>query len=95
MNSFSDNVAGAGLGGLKVELLESSFKMLAPRAHEFVGAFYDHLFASYPETQRIFTNTDMAEQRNKLVSALVLVIENLRNPEALQFARKQYDSTLL
>jgi hemoglobin-like flavoprotein len=58
--------------------------MLAPRAHEFVGAFYDNLFVSYPETQRFFTNTDMAEQRNKLVSALVLVIENLRNPEALK-----------
>lgn len=83
MDSLADNAANAGSGGLNVELLESSFKLLAPRGHEFVGAFYENLFASYPETQRFFTKTDMAEQRKKLVSALVLVIENLRNPAAL------------
>jgi nitric oxide dioxygenase len=83
VDSLSDNVESAGSGGLNVELLEASFRILAPRADEFVGAFYENLFASYPETQRFFTNTDMAEQRKKLVSALVLVIENLRNPEAL------------
>ncbi len=52
MNSLSDNVASAGSGGLNVELLESSFKMLAPRTQEFVGAFYERLFTAYPEIRR-------------------------------------------
>lgn len=83
MDSQSEKLAGAPSIGLKVEVLEASFSMLAPRAHEFVGAFYENLFASYPETQRFFANTDITEQQNKLVAALVLVIENLRHPEAL------------
>jgi len=83
MDSVSDNMASTPKTGLDIEVLESSFKLLAPRAQEFVGAFYENLFAFYPETQRFFVNADMPEQRKKLVSALVLVIENLRHPEAL------------
>jgi len=82
MDSLSATTPSAP-SGLNVELLESSFKRLGPRAQEFVAAFYEKLFETYPETRRFFTNTDMAEQKKKLVSALVLVIENLRNPEAL------------
>jgi len=85
MNSLSENIQSAP-PGLNVDLLESSFARLAPRAQEFVEAFYEKLFETYPETQRFFTTTDMTEQKNKLVSALILVIENLRNPEALKGA---------
>jgi len=68
---------------LDVELLEESFQLVAPRAQEFVGAFYAKLFELYPETRRFFARTDMALQQAKLVSALVFVIENLRKPESL------------
>lgn len=68
---------------LNVELLESSFKLVVPRAPEFVDAFYAKLFQLYPETQQFFTSTDMTQQRNKLIAALVLVIENLRHPQSL------------
>lgn len=83
MDSLSDKLVSAPSIGLKADLLESSFAMLAPRAQEFVGAFYERLFQSYPETQHFFSQSDMTEQRKKLLSALILVIENLRHPEML------------
>ncbi len=69
---------------LPVELLESSFEKIKPRADEFAASFYEHLFTLYPEVKLLFDTTDMAKQQKKLVNALVLVVENLRNPEALE-----------
>nr|WP_039737586.1 globin domain-containing protein [Hassalia byssoidea] len=69
---------------LPVELLESSFDKIKPRADEFAASFYEHLFTLYPELKPLFATTDMAKQEKKLLNALVLVVENLRNPEALE-----------
>ncbi|GAX40706.1 globin domain protein [Tolypothrix sp. NIES-4075] len=69
---------------LPVELLESSFKKIKPRADEFAASFYEHLFTGHPELKPLFATTDMAKQQKKLLNALVLVVENLRNPEALE-----------
>jgi hemoglobin-like flavoprotein/uncharacterized protein YjbI with pentapeptide repeats len=68
---------------LPVELLESSFEKVKPRAEEFAASFYENLFAAYPELKPLFAKTDMANQKKKLLNTLVLVVENLRNPEAL------------
>ena len=70
--------------GLKVSLLENSFEQIKPRAGEFAASFYENLFRMYPEAQPLFTNTDLAEQQKKLVASLVLVVENLRKPDALE-----------
>jgi len=84
MDSVNDSLADPPAdAGLDIALLESSFKMIAPQAEEFVDAFYAKLFELYPHTRGFFAATDMTLQRKKLVSALVLVIENLRNPQAL------------
>ena len=73
---------------LQVEILESSFEKIKPQANEFVDSFYDNLFTANPEAKPLFANTDMAGQKKKLLGSLVLVVENLRNPEALSDALK-------
>jgi hemoglobin-like flavoprotein len=78
--------SAAPSGPLDIGLLESSFQMVAPRADEFVKAFYDELFDLYPEVKELFSHVDMASQRKKLVSALVLVMANLRHPDRLESA---------
>ena len=68
---------------LQIELLETSFQRIAPRGEAFVTAFYERLFARFPETRAFFASTDMKEQRKKLLGALALVIQNLRKPDVL------------
>jgi hemoglobin-like flavoprotein len=68
---------------LQIEVLETSFQEIAPQGAAFVAAFYERLFAEFPQTQAFFTTTDMKEQKKKLLGALLLVIQNLRKPEVL------------
>jgi hemoglobin-like flavoprotein/uncharacterized protein YjbI with pentapeptide repeats len=68
---------------LNIEILEQSFEKVKPRANEFAASFYENLFQLYPEVKPLFANTDMVNQEKKLLNSLVLVVENLRNPEAL------------
>lgn len=69
--------------GLNVELLEQTFNALAPYGDRLVERFYDELFNRYPQVKPLFRNTTRQEQQRKLLSALNLVIRNLRNPEVL------------
>jgi nitric oxide dioxygenase len=69
--------------GLQVELLEQSFDEVKPQADSFSDSFYENLFTAYPEAEPLFANTNMAEQKKKLVGSLVLVVENLKNPDVL------------
>ena len=73
---------------LSVDLLEKSFELVKPKADEFVASFYGNLFADYPAAKPLFEHSDMSKQQHMLKSALVMVIENLRNPEALSKALK-------
>ncbi|MGK7892600.1 MAG: globin family protein, partial [Xenococcus sp. (in: cyanobacteria)] len=73
-------------GGLQVELLEQSFEAIKPQANEFVTSFYENLFTANPEAKPLFQTTNMAEQKKKLLASLVLVVENLRKPDALDSA---------
>ncbi|HBW57310.1 MAG TPA: globin [Oscillatoriales bacterium UBA8482] len=68
---------------LNIEILEQSFEKVKPRANEFAASFYENLFQAHPEVKPLFTKTDMKNQEKKLLNSLVLVVENLRNPEAL------------
>ena len=72
--------------GLQVELLEQSFDAIKPKASEFVASFYENLFTANPEAKPLFDTTDMEAQKKKLLSSLVLVVENLRKPEVLDSA---------
>jgi hemoglobin-like flavoprotein len=73
---------------LQVELLESSFSQLKDKETEFTTYFYTNLLADFPEVQPLFARTDIAKQSEKLFQSLVLVVENLRNPEVLTIALK-------
>jgi hemoglobin-like flavoprotein len=73
---------------LQVELLESSFSQLKDKETEFTTYFYTNLLADFPEVQPLFARTDIAKQSEKLFQSLVLVVENLRNPEVLTTALK-------
>lgn len=74
---------------LDVDLLERTFARVKPRAGEFASDFYADLFARSPQAQALFDGVDMAEQRKKLMDSLVLVIENLENPEVLTGALRR------
>jgi hypothetical protein len=50
---------------LPVELLESSFEKIKPRADEFAASFYENLFAAHPEVKPLFASTDMEKQQKK------------------------------
>ncbi len=69
--------------GMDIDLLESTFSALAPQADELVDRFYSRLLSEHSELQPLFASVDIASQKRKLVAALSLVINNLRNPEAL------------
>ncbi len=75
--------------GLNVELLEQSFNLVAPKGEKLVERFYQRLFSKYPSVKPLFQNTSMAEQKKKLLAALVLVVQNLRHPDALNKALKE------
>ena len=78
-----EEIPALALSELPVELLERSFEKIKPHAEEFAASFYENLFQAHPEVKPMFAHVDMAQQQKKLLSALVLVVENLRNPGAL------------
>ncbi|MEO0948727.1 MAG: globin family protein, partial [Cyanobacteria bacterium J06641_5] len=81
--AVDETAAAESGGGLQVELLESSFEKVKPKAAAFASSFYDNLFAAYPAAKPLFNTTDLAAQQKKLVASLVLVVENLRKPDVL------------
>jgi methyl-accepting chemotaxis protein len=74
--------------GLNVELLEHSFKLVAPKGDALVARFYERLFEKYPSVKPMFAHVSMPEQKKKLLASLVLVTQNLRRPEKLSKALK-------
>jgi hemoglobin-like flavoprotein len=68
---------------LNTEVLERSFALIKPQATEFAASFYNNLFADSPQVQPLFARTNMTEQQQHLISALVLVVDNLSNNEVL------------
>ncbi|HUU83163.1 MAG TPA: globin domain-containing protein [Phycisphaerae bacterium] len=68
-----------------VERLEKSFATLATQGEELAARFYAHLFATHPGMRRFFP-IDMAEEKRKLLEALVAVVKSLRSPEGLRSA---------
>jgi hemoglobin-like flavoprotein len=68
---------------MRIETLESSFDLIAPRGEELVETFYEKLFERAPAARPLFAGTDMKRQRAMLLAALVLLRNSLRDPEAL------------
>ena len=69
----------SGIGGVsddEVEKVKSSFALLVPVAAQFTQSFYDRLFQMAPESRVLFRSS-MIQQRDKLFSTLLAIIENL------------------
>jgi hemoglobin-like flavoprotein/DNA-binding CsgD family transcriptional regulator len=64
---------------LNIKALEDSFALVRPHTTRFAYSFYNNLFINYPQIQPLFAYTKMEDQEKKLIMALVLVINNLRN----------------
>ncbi|MCU0564974.1 MAG: globin domain-containing protein [Oculatellaceae cyanobacterium Prado106] len=73
---------------LSVEVLERSFALVKDRGEAFSEQFYATLFLDYPGVKPLFAHTRLAEQGKKLFASLVLVVDSLRKPEALESALK-------
>ena len=69
--------------GLKVDLLRSSFDLIAPKADLLAERFYDRLFADYPHLEPLFVDADIEDQQQKLIQSLAVVIKSLDNAKAL------------
>lgn len=67
----------------QVTLVERSFEQIKPHAAEFAASFYRNLFRSNPKLRLLFSKTDMEKQQQKLLAALVLLVENVRAPDRL------------
>lgn len=73
---------------LNIELLERNFELVKPNADEFVASLYNNLFTDYPASQSLFGHSDMLKQQRMFKGLLVMVVENLRNPEVLRTSLK-------
>ncbi|NOZ53387.1 MAG: PAS domain-containing protein [Gammaproteobacteria bacterium] len=69
--------------GLDVQTLEETFKLLEPNGSGLVKQFYKTLFQRHPQIKFLFAGSTQAAQEKKLLAALTLIINNLRNPDVL------------
>jgi methyl-accepting chemotaxis protein len=63
---------------LQVDLLETSFDLIAPDGDELMDTFYARLFETAPAVKPLFAGTDLRKQKAMLLSALVLLRKSLR-----------------
>ncbi len=73
---------------LQTDLLAHSLSKVAAQGEAFAAACYEQLFALAPESKMLFAGTTMDQQEKKLLAALALVIEHLREPETLALVLK-------
>lgn len=67
----------------EIDVVQRSFDKVALEKDRFASDFYDRLFAQDPGLRRLFP-ADMTQMRGKLTSMLVVVVCNLRTPDALR-----------
>lgn len=65
------------------DLVEETFAALAPQGDVLAARFYERLFEQYPETVPLFEDISINGQQKKLLASLVLLVQNLRNPDVL------------
>jgi serine/threonine protein kinase/hemoglobin-like flavoprotein len=83
-NPLRGNLDVHSLAEDKVAVLESTFGKISIDGKHFADRFYEELFQSFPGVKPLFANTTMSRQKQHLFSALALVIENIRKPDAVE-----------
>ena len=64
---------------LQVDLLETSFDLIAPDGEKLMDTFYARLFETAPSVKPLFEKADLRKQKAMLLGALVLVRKSLRD----------------
>lgn len=72
----------------KNQLIQESFDLIKKDSYNFANTFYETLLTTHPELNPIFAKTDMDGQKKKLMTALTLIVLNLRNPQGFKKAVK-------
>lgn len=67
----------------QIDLIQESFKSVVPIKEVAAELFYKRLFELDPSLESLFTG-DMAEQGQKLMSAMALVVGGLKNWERVE-----------
>jgi hemoglobin-like flavoprotein len=68
---------------MNASLLRASFDLVEPRKEEFAEAFYNRLFAEYPQTRAFFAKTDMKRLYSALAATLAVVVAGVEKGENL------------
>lgn len=71
----------------QVELVQNSFRKVVPIADDAAALFYGRLFEIAPQVKPLF-KADMTEQGRKLMTTLGVVVNGLKNLEAVLPAAK-------
>ena len=67
----------------QIHLIKSTWSNVVPIADTAATLFYGRLFEIDPSTRTLFRNSDMSEQRKKLVQALAYVVAGVDRFETL------------
>ena len=67
----------------QVALVQDSFAKVMPIRNAAAGLFYGRLFELDPATKPLFAKADMAEQGQKLMATLGMVVAGLARPETV------------
>lgn len=74
---------GNELNEHQIELVEATFVKIVDNGEQLIASFYSLLFERFPEVKPMFMNVDQKEQEKKLLSGLMLVVNNIKKPEVL------------
>ncbi|HEX4212573.1 MAG TPA: globin domain-containing protein [Candidatus Dormibacteraeota bacterium] len=68
---------------IQIDAVEESFEIVAPHDAKLMDAFYSGLCELAPEVSPLFAGADMAVQKQKLLSTLLLLVDSLRDLDAI------------
>ena len=64
---------------MRIDILQTSFDRVRLDSANFAALFYQKLFLDHPQLKPLFADTDIKRQEEKLMTALVMIIDNLCN----------------
>ena len=70
--------------GINVALVQQTWEQVVPIADEAAMAFYSRLFELDPSLRSMFRQTDMVEQRKKLMQMITVAVRGLGRFEELR-----------
>ena len=68
---------------IQIELLEQTFNYIKPYRNQFISSFYETLCQTSPRIKSLFADLEPETAKNQLWDSLVIVMENLDQPETL------------